>query len=91
MASPAKMELSLQKRVLPYPATIGGRIGIAIPKNGRAHRMLFVRTPKGMRLTREGKELRDQAVRALSVINTIRDRAGALKDEAGISVDVDRF
>ncbi|WP_419659550.1 hypothetical protein [Desulfosarcina variabilis] len=50
-----------------------------------------MRTPKGMRLTREGKELRDQAVRALSVINTIRDRAGALKDEAGISVDVDRF
>jgi len=29
--------------------------------------MLFVRTPKGMRLTREGEELRDQAVRALSM------------------------
>lgn len=43
--------------------------------------MLFVRTPKGMRLTREGEELRDQAVRALSMIDTIRDRAGALKDE----------
>jgi len=43
--------------------------------------MLFVRTPKGMRLTREGKELMDQAVRALSMIDPIRDRTGALKDE----------
>lgn len=43
--------------------------------------MLFTRTPRGMRLTQEGEALKDQAARALSMIDTIRDRAGALKDE----------
>ena len=43
--------------------------------------LLFVRTPKGMRLTREGEALKDQAAQALSMIDTLRDQAGALKDE----------
>lgn len=43
--------------------------------------MLFIRTPKGMRLTQEGEELKTQAAKALYMIDTIRDRAGALKDE----------
>ncbi|WP_054700010.1 LysR family transcriptional regulator [Desulfosarcina cetonica] len=42
--------------------------------------MLFTRTPKGMRLTQEGEVLQTQAAKALSMIDTIRDRAGALKE-----------
>jgi DNA-binding transcriptional LysR family regulator len=43
--------------------------------------VLFTRTPKGMRLTQEGMSLKTQAAEALSMIDNIRDRAGALKDE----------
>jgi len=43
--------------------------------------ILFTRTPKGMRLTEEGAVLRDRAVEALSMIDTLRDQAGALKEE----------
>ena len=43
--------------------------------------VLFTRTPKGMRLTQEGTLLKTQAVDALSMIDNIRNRAGALKDE----------
>jgi DNA-binding transcriptional LysR family regulator len=42
---------------------------------------LFTRTPKGMRLTEEGTVLKTRAVEALSMIDTIRDQAGVLKDE----------
>jgi DNA-binding transcriptional LysR family regulator len=42
---------------------------------------LFTRTPRGMRLTEEGAVLKTQAVEALSMIDTIRDQAGALKEE----------
>jgi DNA-binding transcriptional LysR family regulator len=42
---------------------------------------LFTRTPKGMRLTEEGTVLRNRAAEALSMIDTIRDQAGALKEE----------
>lgn len=50
--------------------------------------MLFTRTPKGMRLTQEGEALKDQAARALSIIDTLRDRAGALKDEVRGTLDL---
>ena len=43
--------------------------------------ILFTRTPKGMRLTPEGMSLKTQAAEALSMIDNIRNRAGALKDE----------
>jgi DNA-binding transcriptional LysR family regulator len=43
--------------------------------------VLFTRTPKGMRLTQEGLSLQSQAAEALSMIDNIRDSAGALKDE----------
>ena len=42
---------------------------------------LFTRTPKGMRLTEEGCVLKTRAVEALSMIDTLRDQAGALKAE----------
>lgn len=42
---------------------------------------LFTRTPKGMRLTQEGLSLKTQAVEALSMIDTIHNWAGALKEE----------
>jgi DNA-binding transcriptional LysR family regulator len=42
---------------------------------------LFTRTPKGMRLTEEGVVLKTRAAEALSMINTLRDQAGALKEE----------
>ncbi|WP_170302421.1 LysR family transcriptional regulator [Desulfosarcina widdelii] len=42
---------------------------------------LFTRTPKGMRLAEEGAVVKAQAVEALSMIDTIRDQAGALKEE----------
>ena len=42
---------------------------------------LFTRTPKGMRLTEEGALLKAQAAEALSMIDTIRDRAGTLKED----------
>jgi len=43
--------------------------------------ILFTRTPKGMRLTEEGSVLKIRAVEALSMIDTIRDQAGVLKEE----------
>ena len=43
--------------------------------------VLFTRTPRGMRLTQEGRSLKTQAAEALSMIDSIRDRAGVLKDE----------
>ncbi len=42
---------------------------------------LFIRTPKGMRLTGEGEILRDKAMTALSTIDDMRQKAGALKKE----------
>ncbi len=42
---------------------------------------LFTRTPKGMRLTEEGSVLKSRAVEALSMIDDLRDQAGALKEE----------
>ena len=42
---------------------------------------LFVRTPKGMTLTREGDVLRRQAEKALSTIEDIHSHALSLKDE----------
>lgn len=42
---------------------------------------LFTRTPKGMRLTEEGTVLKTRAAEALSMIDTIRDQAGVLKEE----------
>lgn len=42
---------------------------------------LFVRTPKGMLLTREGEVLRKQAAKALISIDEIHHQANALKDE----------
>ncbi len=44
--------------------------------------VLFTRTPKGMQLTQEGLSLKAQAAEALSMIDGIRCRAGALQDEA---------
>ena len=38
---------------------------------------LFIRTPKGMRLTEEGTALKSRAAEALSMIDTLRDQAGA--------------
>ena len=63
---------------------------------------LFHRTPKGMRLTREGTVLKRQAEKALSSIDEIRHRAGALKNvisgtvKLGLNIDpkylrIDRF
>lgn len=43
--------------------------------------ILFTRTPKGMRLTEEGSVLKTRAAEALSMIDNIRDQAGALKEE----------
>lgn len=43
--------------------------------------ILFTRTPKGMRLTEEGAVLKTQAAAALSMIDSIRDQAGVLKEE----------
>jgi DNA-binding transcriptional LysR family regulator len=42
---------------------------------------LFVRTPKGMKLTREGDVLRKQAEKALSTIADIQSHALSLKEE----------
>ena len=42
---------------------------------------LFARTPKGMRLTAEGKALLVEARQALSSVEAIRSRAGALRQE----------
>lgn len=42
---------------------------------------LFVRTPKGMRLTGEGRALLAEARQALSSLEAVRERAGALKRE----------
>ena len=42
--------------------------------------VLFKREPKGMRLTEEGTVLKTRAAEALSMIDTIRDQAGALKE-----------
>ncbi|WP_300161688.1 LysR family transcriptional regulator [Solidesulfovibrio sp.] len=42
---------------------------------------LFVRTPRGMRLTGEGRALLDEARRALSGLDAVRDRAGELRRE----------
>lgn len=63
---------------------------------------LFVRTPRGMQLTREGEVLRGQAEKALSTIEEIHQKAGMLKDEPagtirlGLHIDprflrIDRF
>ena len=41
---------------------------------------LFLRTPKGMTLTREGIILRDKAVTALSSVEDIRQEASAMKE-----------
>lgn len=42
---------------------------------------LFARTPKGMRLTAEGRALLGEAKSALSSVEAVRQRAGALRQE----------
>ncbi len=42
---------------------------------------LFSRTPKGMRLTSEGRVLKAQAEKALDTISELKDRAMALREE----------
>jgi DNA-binding transcriptional LysR family regulator len=42
---------------------------------------LFIRTPKGMSLTREGKRLKEKARSALACIDDLRNEAGEMKEK----------